>query len=424
MKSVSSRVYYGEYTLRHWVDLILCGDIELPNYQRSFVWNKKDVERLLFSLNDGLFVPPVTIGHYKTKKQNLILDGQQRLTSILLFALGVMPKKESFDAMENLASGDDSATGDSSADTIREETLGWTFRTLLNEGSRKTLLEWREVIKNNAKYDQLDVPQIENINEFLEQRYLGFSYIVPKVSDNREQQKYFSMLFRNINYWGVKLSSMESRRSLYFMNDSLTNFFEGKISNTQLIFNNIFIQENWQTCKIDFVRYLSILSQYYVLNGNVSQVLRGYAAYSTRENFYADYVSYIVGIEGTRADLFGGFKFEEVFPNNSWKDCFLKAKETIDVLQNEMDLESKNNILLFKSWIDADYWLFGLLYFILFEKKSIDMTNSNSLANRIKEEIQEKKRDGTSSYVKAPNRLGYLRERISHSIDIYKDYVS
>ena len=38
---MDNRVYYGEYSLRHWINLILKNNIDLPEYQRYFVWNEK-----------------------------------------------------------------------------------------------------------------------------------------------------------------------------------------------------------------------------------------------------------------------------------------------------------------------------------------------------------------------------------------------
>ena len=50
------KIFYGEYTLRHWLDLILKRNILLPAYQRHFVWSKESVEKFLFQLKEGLFV--------------------------------------------------------------------------------------------------------------------------------------------------------------------------------------------------------------------------------------------------------------------------------------------------------------------------------------------------------------------------------
>lgn len=42
-----NRSYYGEYTLEHWVELILKRDIIHPEYQRSFVWDKERSTNLI-----------------------------------------------------------------------------------------------------------------------------------------------------------------------------------------------------------------------------------------------------------------------------------------------------------------------------------------------------------------------------------------
>lgn len=61
---INKRVYYGEYTLKHWGELILTKNITLPDYQRHFVWEEADVRRLMDSLKSGQFIMPVTIAHY------------------------------------------------------------------------------------------------------------------------------------------------------------------------------------------------------------------------------------------------------------------------------------------------------------------------------------------------------------------------
>lgn len=42
---MKSKVYYGEYSLKHWIDLILKKNLKLPKYQRHF---KERGGRVLF----------------------------------------------------------------------------------------------------------------------------------------------------------------------------------------------------------------------------------------------------------------------------------------------------------------------------------------------------------------------------------------
>ena len=103
---MKNKVYYGEYTLRHWIELILKKNIILPPYQRNFVWKETKVRKLISTLQNEEFVPPITIGLFKTNAgtQNLILDGQQRLTSILLSYLNIMPDADKFKAKKIIIS--------------------------------------------------------------------------------------------------------------------------------------------------------------------------------------------------------------------------------------------------------------------------------------------------------------------------------
>ena len=59
---MDKKVYYGEYSLKHWIELLLKQDLELPPYQRSFVWSEEQVKEFVRGLKEEIFVPPVTIG--------------------------------------------------------------------------------------------------------------------------------------------------------------------------------------------------------------------------------------------------------------------------------------------------------------------------------------------------------------------------
>ncbi len=416
---MDSKIYYGEYTLKHWIELMLKQNIELPDYQRSFVWREKDIKRLIKSLNDGQFVQPVTIAHYNdgAECKNLILDGQQRLTSILLTFLGYMPNKEKFASSTTLSTGDDSTEDDDSGVDTEKKSIGWTFSELLDADRRKNDREKIIArIESSDKYIKLkDIPIDKDFIDFLENTFLGFSYIIPNTSDVKIAQQFFSNLFRNMNYLGMKLSPLESRRSLYYLNSDYKNYFEGKTKENHDILCGIGIVENMQVCQIDFVRYLSILSQY-TITTNVNKVLVGYSAYSSRENYYADYVAYIIGLEqNDRVDKFDGFNMEKIFVDKCWQSRFEQIEGCVLSIRERIGLDKKN---AFVSWIDADYWLFGLLYWVLFENSILSF--EERLFKDISAMITNKKSEGY--YAKTPNRLGNLRQRLQDSIDLYKPY--
>lgn len=413
---MESRVYYGEYSLKHWVNLLLKRNIVLPDYQRSFVWDEKDIKRLIKSLAEGQFVQPITIANYncEEREQNLLLDGQQRLTSILLSYIGYIPDKDNFSSVDELASSDDSDEGDEHTTKI----IGWTFEEMLEDNvSNNNIDAIINRITRTGKYKELKISSITNKEDFFEKTFLGFSYIIPARTDKNETQKFFSTLFRNMNYLGLKLSPLESRRSLYYLNAELEKYFDGQTSEGKDVLCEIKMYEKMQLRKIDIVRYMSILSQYVANNNDVRKVLVGYSAYSSRENYYADYVSYIVNLEqDDRTDKFNKFDFDKTFPNNDWLQLYDSLYKSLNSIKEQLGLDAKRQA--FKSWVDADYWLFGLIYFVLFERKTIQF--EEKLIDELAKVIKEKRDD--DNYSKNTNRLNNLRDRIQSSIDIYSAY--
>lgn len=209
---MENRVYYGEYSLSHWIKLILKGNIELPEYQRGFVWDESDLKKLIETLEKKEFIPPVTIGAFKIgeENKNYILDGQQRLTSVLLAYLKVFPIKDKFKEL-NVEIADDNDNEENESNNRIE----WSFRELLNLGKSEN-----EISKKlNEEYYKTNI--IDKDETFFEQNFIGFAYIVPEINSEEDQQKYYSTVFKNINTQGVPLAVEESRRALYFLKKRL-----------------------------------------------------------------------------------------------------------------------------------------------------------------------------------------------------------
>lgn len=417
---MENRIYYGEYSLRHWIDLILRKEIVLPEYQRSFVWNDVAVKRFIKSLKEKQFVPPVTIAHYKVQDEknetNLILDGQQRLTSLILAEIGLCPDRTKFETLESITKSEDDSESDE-PNSNSNVSIKWTFNELLKFGDDIQTI--KENVKEDSRYIEL-TGIIKINNTFLENTFLGFSYIVPESEDKDEVQKMFSKTFREINYFGKSLSAQESRRSLYFMNDEYRDYFDGKCDGDDVL-SNFTITEKMQTNKIDFIRYLSILSQYIAKKESSDDVLKNYSSYASRESYYVDYVSFILGLDQEDFPTkFDGFVINDVFPDGSWKTRYKTLQESTIALKEKIPLGKSKVKGNFDSWIDVDYYLFGLIYFVLFEGKSISL--EESLIKQIQSQINEKRKDKESSYVKGPNRVGNLRNRLIGSINIYSKY--
>lgn len=79
--------YPSDYTLRGLNDMFKSEDISIPGYQRGYVWTIKQASLLIESFLVGLPVPPIFL-YIDEENKNLVIDGQQRLLSIVFFFEG------------------------------------------------------------------------------------------------------------------------------------------------------------------------------------------------------------------------------------------------------------------------------------------------------------------------------------------------
>lgn len=385
-----NKIYYGEYSLKHWIDLILSGNIVLPEYQRSFVWDKDNIEDFIESFKSNYFVMPVTIGSYKRngENKNLLLDGQQRLTSVLLAYFKIFPKKECFKTDENTTYAGET---DFEEDEPEEsKVLRWTFNDILN--LNKSVEELKEYFSSeNTQYSKIDY---EIDSSFFENNYLGFSYIVPKKQSDSEYQRMYSYIFRNINTNSVKLLPQESRESLYYMNPELAGIFHPNFTSSILVNNKPF----------DFTRCLTFLSQY--KRSGEKEVAKGYK--NNLEDLYEDFIN--------KAVLYCSEKKQS--SKDSFSLTFLHKNENINQRLETLEKAIKDIGLpkKYKSIIEADIYFFGLIYCVVFLKKEIKAEESNSLLSALSR-LFEKEKDNKAV------TLTNLRSRIVKSIGVYSKYV-
>lgn len=426
MQSKKFITYYGEYSLKHWIRMILCGEITLPVYQRFFVWKPEKVLRLVDSINKGLFVPPVILssfsGDNQDKKANYILDGQQRLSAILIACLGFFPNK--FSEFETELLNDDNASVDGTSDSDEEDKihfLQWNLKELQKlycETGACGIEELRQEIEKTGKYIKINADFIKknkdkisqetfdeylaiNIDDdFLSNHYLGFSYIKPVVADSVAEKNMFSSIFRNINISSVPLLPEESRAALYWLKPEVVPFLDPKI------FENIKVNKK----KIDFVRSLAYISEVYTIFQKkgydidfIKKVAIGYGRSRRFEDYFEKYVYCIT--ENKNSDTFGLFR--SIFPD------YQKSIDKLYSEFNKLDLPKE-----FSGLVELDFYLFGLLYWVLFENKAIDKSQKTDLKQRLEKEITKHKKE-----FKSATQLGAIRERIKISISTYKRFL-
>lgn len=393
---MDNRVYYGEYSLQHWIDLILKENILLPDYQRYFVWDERKVMTLIDTFRESKFVPPITIGAFKTENlnYNLILDGQQRLTSIFLAYLGLFPDKAIYKnaIIERFANDNDDEDDVEEDEFELDNILQWNFKNLTKKGKSKDEILSRVKAGN---YKSINFGIDEN---FLKSTFLGFSYLVPRITDEKEQQKYYSSVFRHINIQGQVLLPQESRASLYYLDKNLSKFFKPDFM------DSIRMHNTSNDTQIDFVRYLALLSQY-ENDGNTNRIARGYKP--KMETYYEIFIYSVVG--EVPSTIFQSF--DRIFPDRDYVPKYENLEQNISAL----GIPTK-----YQSIIDLDVYFFGLIYMTVFKGRSIDSAKDTHLHTALNAKIQQFKQD--NSHTRAPGALKYLKQRIESSIAIFRSF--
>ena len=80
--------YPADYTLEVLYQKWQAGDIQIPDFQRGFVWKQVQASKLIESFLVGLPVPAVFLYNEHKSQKYFVLDGQQRLRSVFYLCEG------------------------------------------------------------------------------------------------------------------------------------------------------------------------------------------------------------------------------------------------------------------------------------------------------------------------------------------------
>lgn len=83
----------NDFNIKTLFDFIEEGVIEIPGFQRNYVWDIKRASKLIESIIMGLPIPQIFL-YEQAKNLFLVIDGQQRLMTIYYFKKQRFPKKE------------------------------------------------------------------------------------------------------------------------------------------------------------------------------------------------------------------------------------------------------------------------------------------------------------------------------------------
>ena len=96
--------YGADYDVEGIVRRLQRGDIEIPDFQRAFVWSKGKASRFIESLLMGLPVPGIFLYRDKGSQILRVIDGQQRLMSLQYYFEGKFADSKRKFALQSLES--------------------------------------------------------------------------------------------------------------------------------------------------------------------------------------------------------------------------------------------------------------------------------------------------------------------------------
>jgi uncharacterized protein with ParB-like and HNH nuclease domain len=112
--------YGADYPVDALVKRLRETDIFIPPFQRLFVWDRERSSRFIESLLLGLPVPGIFLSKETDSQKLLVIDGQQRLATLLYFYEGMFADKHEF-----------------SLKGVQSEFEGLTYKTLKDDDRRR-----------------------------------------------------------------------------------------------------------------------------------------------------------------------------------------------------------------------------------------------------------------------------------------------
>jgi len=128
-----------DYNVQSLVNTINEGDIFIPPFQRNLVWSHKQASLFIESLLLGLPVPGIFLSEEQATGKLLVIDGQQRLSTLKSFFPPASPNNVDNNFSELVSSRQNREAGDGFALVdVQEEFVGKTYKTL-SDLDRRTL---------------------------------------------------------------------------------------------------------------------------------------------------------------------------------------------------------------------------------------------------------------------------------------------
>jgi len=174
------------------------GSIEIPGFQRNFVWDIKKSSRLIESLILGLPVPQIFL-YESGRNKFLVIDGQQRMMSIYYFIKKRFPRKEKRAEIRKLFAEHNGLP----ESVIDNDEYFQPFKLALSKASNTV----------KSKFDGLNYGTLSDYKSQFDLRPIR--NVIVKQNAPKDGDSAIYEIFNRLNSGGVNLKPQEIRGSLY-----------------------------------------------------------------------------------------------------------------------------------------------------------------------------------------------------------------
>jgi uncharacterized protein with ParB-like and HNH nuclease domain len=186
---------FNVMTINSFID---SGSIQIPGFQRNYVWDIKKASKLIESLLLGLPVPQLFL-YESDRNKFLVIDGQQRMMSIFYFIKNRFPRKEKRGEIRQIFAENDGLPDE----ILQNDEYFQNFKLNLSKPT--------DEYKN--KFHGLNYSTLGDYKTQLDLRPIR--NIVVKQNSPHDSDSSIYEIFNRLNSGGVNLRPQEIRGCLY-----------------------------------------------------------------------------------------------------------------------------------------------------------------------------------------------------------------
>ncbi len=189
----------NDFNVKTLFDMIESGVIEIPGFQRNYVWDIRRASKLIESLIIGLPIPQLFL-YEQARNKFLVIDGQQRLMTIYYFIKKRFPKKEKRTELRQIFN----EHGRIPEKIFGDDRYFTDFKLNLPE----------KLPDKKNKFNKPVYSSLDDYRSTFDLRTMR-CILVKQVAPDPEKDAAIYEIFNRLNTAGINLSQQEIRMSIY-----------------------------------------------------------------------------------------------------------------------------------------------------------------------------------------------------------------